>query len=83
VQWEDSRGLKGEALFVNSTHQNLKYEELCLLNCSHDEDIRVRYVGLFIEGQIISLENIVKKDQALIAKYVEECYNIHGGSVLN
>jgi hypothetical protein len=42
----------------------------CLLNCSDYEDIRARYVGIFITGQNVSLKDNSKKYQALIAKYV-------------
>jgi hypothetical protein len=58
----------------------LEDEEHCLLHCSHNKNIRARYVGLFTTCQNISLGDLFKKDQDLIAKYVEECYDIHSGS---
>jgi hypothetical protein len=40
-------------------------------------------VGLFKIGQNVSLEEFFKEVQALIAKYVEECYDINGESLVN
>jgi hypothetical protein len=44
--------------------------------------IRARYAGLSITGQNVSLPDFFRMvmvyDQALIAKYVEERYKIHG-----
>jgi hypothetical protein len=55
-------------------------EEHCLLKCTHYEDIRTRYGNLF---PCVSLEAFFKKDHALIAKYIEECHDAHGGSLIH
>jgi len=76
---------EGQVLnFITSPYpvcsQEVEDEEHCLINCSHYEDIRARCASLFKTRSIVSLEEFFQKDQALIAKYVEECYVIHGGS---
>jgi hypothetical protein len=62
--------------------QALEDEEHRLLKCSNYEDIRARYMGLFITGQNVSLENVSKRHQALIANYVK-CQEIHDKSSVN
>jgi len=60
--------------------RDVEDKEHCLMNCSHYEDIRARYAGLFKTSLIDSLEEFFQKDQALIAKYHEERYRVHCGS---
>ena len=71
---------RGNRVCEQCCSQEVEDEEHFLINCSHYEDIRARYASLFTTGLTVSLEEFFQKDQALIAKFVEECYEIHGGS---
>jgi len=62
-----------------SLHE-IEDEEHCLLKCSRYENIRARYGNMF---PCVSLEAFFKKDQVLIAKYIEECHEIHGCSSIH
>jgi hypothetical protein len=62
-KFEDFRALKGQAEFVNSVLFKSWNTRSTVLKCSNHENIRARYVGLFITGQNVSLKEFSRESR--------------------
>jgi len=65
-------------IFIDLCPRSLCVEPSCKI--PPDENIRARYWKMF---PCVSLEAFFKKSQVMIAKYIEECHEIHGCSSIH